>query len=628
MIITIDNKKYDVTEFLNEHPGGKDVFIDGTDMTTEFNNVGHSKSAIKMLEKYLIHDAYEKVVVGDEKVVGGDEKVVGDEKVIVDDISIPDFLYRKLKSNNIFKKLFTHEDYLNIHKIFGGIVLINFLYSVFDLYYSGCKGVFTIRKFGFVFFAFLIVHLLLSLSALQFNIPLNTNYTTISIGQEYRLHSILFVIRSFLVILVLHFLGKTAFSQIIIFIIVIFNMYSADLISYFYKPKNDKLGFKIGSMPFWSNCPSEAQHIITSFYNYVQLVMTLFLINMNSSIEVNLFAIFIIQITAFMGTLSKKGIINNFQWHAIYLFQYFIFYFLFFNDKNIVTFNSFIIGSILWVLRTKLSMNKFFLWSCVFAISLFTKYSKNNYVLLLGILFILYSGFNFFGMCFDKRREKTHNIIKSNIQVSNTKLHIIDIKMKNSLIEYDLKPGQYFNLYIDKEKRPYTPIDYDMSNNSIQFFIKDYSDYGNNKISERICAFKKDMSIHLDGPFGKNYYDKNSDSIIFNNIPIEHKNILMFYCGTGITPFCSILNNINTDTKYKFKLFGSLKNDSENYLQISNKNVKQKIYYSDNKLTYKTISKILKKYNPLNTIILLCGSESYNNMIINSVDKKFTICKW
>jgi cytochrome b involved in lipid metabolism len=56
MIIIINNKKYDITEFLNEHPGGKNVFIDGADMTEEFNDVGHSKSAIKMLEKYYIGD--------------------------------------------------------------------------------------------------------------------------------------------------------------------------------------------------------------------------------------------------------------------------------------------------------------------------------------------------------------------------------------------------------------------------------------------------------------------------------------------------------------------------------------------------------------------------------------------
>jgi len=54
MIIIINNKKYDITEFINEHPGGNNVFVDGKDMTEEFNKVGHSKQAVKMLEKYLI----------------------------------------------------------------------------------------------------------------------------------------------------------------------------------------------------------------------------------------------------------------------------------------------------------------------------------------------------------------------------------------------------------------------------------------------------------------------------------------------------------------------------------------------------------------------------------------------
>jgi cytochrome b involved in lipid metabolism len=55
MIITIDNKLYDITEFINEHPGGMHVFKNGTDMTEEFNKAGHSKEAMKMLEKYLIN---------------------------------------------------------------------------------------------------------------------------------------------------------------------------------------------------------------------------------------------------------------------------------------------------------------------------------------------------------------------------------------------------------------------------------------------------------------------------------------------------------------------------------------------------------------------------------------------
>ena len=98
----------------------------------------------------------------------------------------------------------------------------------------------------------------------------------------------------------------------------------------------------------------------------------------------------------------------------------------------------------------------------------------------------------------------------------------------------------------------------------------------------------------------------------------------MFYCGTGITPFYSILKNLSSNTKYKFKVFGSLAAESENYF----KDIKQKIFYPDNKLTPKNVEKIVGKYRSDNTTILLCGSEGYNNMIINAINNKFTICKW
>ena len=56
MIITIYNKKYDISQFINEHPGGVEVFKNNTDLTDEFYKVNHSEDAIKMMEKYLIID--------------------------------------------------------------------------------------------------------------------------------------------------------------------------------------------------------------------------------------------------------------------------------------------------------------------------------------------------------------------------------------------------------------------------------------------------------------------------------------------------------------------------------------------------------------------------------------------
>lgn len=45
-----------VTKFLEEHPGGEEVLIEssGKDATTEFEDIGHSNSAKKLLTKYQV----------------------------------------------------------------------------------------------------------------------------------------------------------------------------------------------------------------------------------------------------------------------------------------------------------------------------------------------------------------------------------------------------------------------------------------------------------------------------------------------------------------------------------------------------------------------------------------------
>ncbi|ORC85014.1 putative cytochrome b-domain protein [Trypanosoma theileri] len=65
--VVIANKVYDLSPFLDMHPGGRDVLLcnAGTDASQAFADVNHSKSAHRMMEKYYVADLHpeDRVVV-------------------------------------------------------------------------------------------------------------------------------------------------------------------------------------------------------------------------------------------------------------------------------------------------------------------------------------------------------------------------------------------------------------------------------------------------------------------------------------------------------------------------------------------------------------------------------------
>ncbi|KAI3452914.1 hypothetical protein Pfo_009577 [Paulownia fortunei] len=54
--VVIDGKVYDVSSYLDEHPGGDDVLLraTGKDATDEFEDAGHSKTARELMEQFFI----------------------------------------------------------------------------------------------------------------------------------------------------------------------------------------------------------------------------------------------------------------------------------------------------------------------------------------------------------------------------------------------------------------------------------------------------------------------------------------------------------------------------------------------------------------------------------------------
>ena len=451
MQITIRNRKYNIAEFINDHPGGKDVFVSDTDLTEAFDAVGHSTRALKLLETFAVEPAQ--------------TAVVGTSKL---------------------RKLVTREDPYHVHKVLGFIALLNYGYMMVDLIYGGCRGVFVLRKIDSSFFILLFLHACLSLSSLQFKVPIQTSYSTITINAQYRGHSILFVFRHISLILVLCF-TRGIVTDLATTFIGLFSMYSADFVSR--KLGTPKKGL-ISSWSFWDSCNLRIRDCLLSLYSYSQLTVTYILITGKSSVELNMYALFVLQITAFMLTLSKKGILSTYQFHSIYA-SWFILLPILYSRCAYVRGVDLIFGFITWILRTKLNVNKFFLWTTVSILYLTTKHTKSILwiVVATGINCSVFYSFKY---CYDAPRKigLYHSIIAEKQVVAGNKIKVI-IKIKGEPMYFS---GQYFNLYVDTAYFSAKPEE--STDVGTVFLVQ-----SNGTIGKKLRDMPVGSYIHVTGPF-------------------------------------------------------------------------------------------------------------------------------
>merc|ERR1712023_36980 len=54
--VSLHGKVLDITKFLDEHPGGEDVLMEGagSDITQAFEDIGHSDDALTIIEEHVI----------------------------------------------------------------------------------------------------------------------------------------------------------------------------------------------------------------------------------------------------------------------------------------------------------------------------------------------------------------------------------------------------------------------------------------------------------------------------------------------------------------------------------------------------------------------------------------------
>lgn len=216
-IVLINGKKYNITNFIQYHPGGSKVFENKhmKDITKEFNKINHSQYAKTILNNYLM------------------------------DNNINNINKSKKKFSKI-NNLVTKSDKLHVHKLLGLYSLLFYIYYFINLYYSGFNGELTLYNKNFTIS--LLPLLLLSLTSFQFNIyekKINWRY---NIDKDWRVTHMIFMLRSLLIYFLSDLKNNYDIKQILFFrwILVTLAMISTDIIrKYVIKRKKFKGLFKV-----------------------------------------------------------------------------------------------------------------------------------------------------------------------------------------------------------------------------------------------------------------------------------------------------------------------------------------------------------------------------------------------
>lgn len=283
-------------------------------------------------------------------------------------LSLAGFQYENLY------KLNTSEDSTLIHKFLGTVCFVNFIYR-FSLYFV--YGTMKLDNNVALFLIF--THGILSTSSLIFHLPNLRNPSKPMIYPEFRLHSILFALRSVFVCYqyyhhyyYLHQIGTC-------FLTMIF----ADVVTLYYNPKG-KNGKTMRNMPFDNSISLEKQQEITKMHSIMQIGATTYMLG---DIESAFSPLLAIQIAAFLMTLVRKSIITSNTWHAVYSLTLWMNIFLFSTHSiGFIILHQIMLNNYVYIFFP-LKMNKYIAWSINFTLFItYKEFQIENYVNNISIL--------------------------------------------------------------------------------------------------------------------------------------------------------------------------------------------------------------------------------------------------
>ena len=243
------------------------------------------------------------------------------------------------------RKLATHEDPYHIHKIFGFLSLLNFIYQLAMYFYLG-------KMYKFNNWAYL-PNIVLPITSFIFNVlPKKKANGTMGlfIWKEMRLHVLIFSTRGII----------TGLFPEYAFFSCIGTMIAADIATYFYGTN--------GATTLRSDHTKSStllEKFVKGIYATSQFGATIIcsgLFQKQVSQPLAFMTILPIQTSAFLMTLVRKNIIGVVGWNIVYSLELLLLYVMWYTEYN--NLNVLFISSLVYLSRPH--MSKYVIWSSLY----------------------------------------------------------------------------------------------------------------------------------------------------------------------------------------------------------------------------------------------------------------------
>ena len=256
----------------------------------------------------------------------------------------------------MLEKLNTREEKCYTHKILGFLCLCSFVYRYVYVF----SKTHTLGFVGSWFdFFYICVHLCLSCTSLFFHVMKSRKLKfPMIMWEEYRLHAIVFTCRCVFVFFLGFIKNYTVWSRLFFYVVVMAHHIAADTVSSLYG-KEGVTAVRVA----YSKKGELRYPYLKSFYSFYQIAaLCSHLIPDENIMDFGYNALIAIQSSAFLMTLCRKNIIT-FQTHAVvYSLCVTISSFYIFFKKESFYFTGCVF--LLFILRTRMNVNKYFLWLC------------------------------------------------------------------------------------------------------------------------------------------------------------------------------------------------------------------------------------------------------------------------